>query len=121
MLLNAKVTSRVMVWLCDYELFRILFTTIMKSTSKVHYYIFGAYMLHFFNTYLLLQVDNLKLATNLENYCFYAMLITCNCTPLCKKIGLWYKKWTSLPCNHPTSKVLILLLSLMKELILYYT
>jgi hypothetical protein len=32
----------------------------------------------------LLQVDNLNLATNLENYCFYAMLITCKCMPLYK-------------------------------------
>ncbi len=23
--------------------------------------------------------------TNLENYCFYAMLIACKCMPLCKK------------------------------------
>jgi hypothetical protein len=30
------------------------------------------------------QVDNFTLATNLENYCFYAMLIVCKCTPLCK-------------------------------------
>jgi hypothetical protein len=32
------------------------------------------------------QVDNLNLATNLENYCFYAMLIACKSMPLCKKL-----------------------------------
>jgi len=56
------------------------------STSKVHYYIFGVYMLQFFFNSLFLQVDNLNLATNLENYCFYAMLIASKCTPLCKKL-----------------------------------
>jgi hypothetical protein len=40
----------------------------------------------FFNRCLFLQVDNLNLATNLENYCFYAMLIASKCTPLCKKL-----------------------------------
>jgi hypothetical protein len=34
---------------------------------------------------LFLQVDNLNLATNLENYCLYAMLIAYKCMPLCKK------------------------------------
>ncbi len=120
MLLNAKVISRVMVCLCDQELFRFLFMTIMKSTSKVHYYIFGVYMLHLFYTCLFLQVDNLNLATNLKTYCFYAMLIACKCKPFCKKIGLWRKKWTTLPCNDPTSKALVLLLNLVRESILYY-
>ncbi len=36
--------------------------------------------------YILLQVENLNIATNLENYCFYAMLIACKCMPLCKKL-----------------------------------
>ncbi len=36
---------------------------------------------------LLLQVENLNLATNLENYCFYAMLIACKCMALCKKLN----------------------------------
>jgi len=41
---------------------------------------------NFFYRCLLLQVDNLNLTINLEIYCFYAMLITCKCTPLCKKV-----------------------------------
>jgi hypothetical protein len=40
----------------------------------------------FLNCFFLLQVNNLNLATNLENYYFYAMLITWKCTPLCKKL-----------------------------------
>jgi hypothetical protein len=40
---------------------------------------------NFFNR-CLLQVDNLNLVTNLKNYCFYAMLIACKCTPFCKKL-----------------------------------
>ncbi len=43
-------------------------------------------MLQFFYRYFLLQVNNLNLATNLENNCFYAMVITCKCTPLYKKL-----------------------------------
>ncbi len=34
----------------------------------------------------LLHVENLNLATNLENYCYYAMLIACKCMPLYKKL-----------------------------------
>ncbi len=34
----------------------------------------------------LLRVENLNLATNLENYYLYAILITCKCMPLCKKL-----------------------------------
>jgi hypothetical protein len=33
------------------------------------------------------QVVNLNLATNLKNYCFYAMLITWKCMPLWKKLN----------------------------------
>jgi len=55
------------------------------STLKVHYYIFGVYLLQFFLSRCLLQVENLYLATNLENYYFYVMLITCKCTPFYKK------------------------------------
>jgi len=36
---------------------------------------------------ILLQVDNLNVVTNLEKYCFYAMLIICKCMPLCKKLN----------------------------------
>ncbi len=43
-------------------------------------------MLQFSYRCLFLKVENLNLATNLENYCFYAMLITCKCTPLYKKM-----------------------------------
>jgi hypothetical protein len=42
---------------------------------------------NFFYTCLPFQVDNLNLATNLENYCFYAMFIACKCMPLCKKLN----------------------------------
>ncbi len=43
-------------------------------------------MLQFFYRCLLLQIDNLNLATSLENYCFYVMLIACKRTPLWKKL-----------------------------------
>jgi tryptophan-rich sensory protein len=41
---------------------------------------------NFFYICLFFQVENLNLATNLENYCFYAMLIASKCTPLYKKL-----------------------------------
>ncbi len=41
---------------------------------------------NFKNKCLLLQVENLNLVTNLENYCFCAMLIACKRMPLCKKL-----------------------------------
>ncbi len=41
---------------------------------------------NFFYRCHLLQVNNLNLVTNLRNYYFYAMLITCKCTPFCKKL-----------------------------------
>jgi hypothetical protein len=31
------------------------------------------------------SVQNLNIATNLENYYFYGMLIACKCMPFCKK------------------------------------
>jgi hypothetical protein len=34
----------------------------------------------------LFQVENLYLATNLENYYFHVMLITCKCMSFCKKL-----------------------------------
>jgi hypothetical protein len=46
-------------------------------------YIWCIYVAIFFNKFFLLQIENLNLATNLENYCFYAMLIACKCMPLC--------------------------------------
>ncbi len=49
-------------------------------------YIWCIYVTIFFNIFFLLQVDNLNLATNLENYCFKTLLIACKCTPLCKKL-----------------------------------
>jgi hypothetical protein len=49
-------------------------------------YIWCIYVVIFFNRCLLLQVENLNLATKLENYCFYARLIACKCTPLYKKL-----------------------------------
>ncbi len=45
----------------------------------------------FFYRCLLLQVDNLNLATNLEFFCFYAMLIAFKCTSLCKKLDYYSK------------------------------
>jgi hypothetical protein len=41
---------------------------------------------NFFYRCFVLQIDNQNLATNLENYYFYAMLIACKCTPLYKKL-----------------------------------
>jgi hypothetical protein len=41
---------------------------------------------NFFNRCFLLQVENLNLATNLDNYYFNAMLIASKCTPLYKKL-----------------------------------
>ncbi len=43
-------------------------------------------MLQIFYRYFILQVENLNLATNLENYCFYAMLVACKCITLCKEM-----------------------------------
>jgi len=40
----------------------------------------------FLNKCIFLQVNNLYLATNLENYYFYAMLVSCKCMPLCKNM-----------------------------------
>ncbi len=40
----------------------------------------------FFNRCFLFQVENLNLAKNLKNYYFYAILITCKCMSLCKKL-----------------------------------
>ncbi len=48
-------------------------------------YIWCVYVVIVLYICLFLQVDNLNLATNLENYCLYAMLIACKCTPLYKK------------------------------------
>ncbi len=41
----------------------------------------------FFYKCLILQVENLNLTTNRGNYYFYAMIITCKCTPLYKKLN----------------------------------
>ncbi len=51
-------------------------------------YIWCIYVAIFFTYvfFLLLQVENLNLVTNLESYYFYALLITCKSTPLCKKL-----------------------------------
>ncbi len=43
-------------------------------------------MLQCFYRYFLLQIESLNVATNFDNYCFYAMLITCKCMPLYKKL-----------------------------------
>ncbi len=50
-------------------------------------YIWYIYVAFFLKRCLFLQVENLNLVKKLENYCFYAMLITCKCTSLCKKIN----------------------------------
>jgi hypothetical protein len=52
---------------------------------------------NFLERCLFLQVENLNLTINLKNYCFYAMLITCKCMPLYKKLdydtkALWEKR-----------------------------
>ncbi len=60
-------------------------------------------MLHFFYRCLFFQVENLNLGTNLKNYCFYAMLIACKCTPLCKKLDCDIK---SEPPYFATTKTL---------------
>jgi len=44
-------------------------------------YIWCIYVTMFFYRCLILQVENLNLTTNLENYCFYVMLITRKCMP----------------------------------------
>ncbi len=55
---------------------------------------------------LLLQVDNLNLATNLENYFFNAMLIACKCMPLYKNWIVMQKvnRLTLQPSNKVTLK-----------------
>ncbi len=40
----------------------------------------------FFYRCLILQIENLNLATNLNFFYFYVMLITCKCMSLCKKL-----------------------------------
>jgi hypothetical protein len=75
----------------------ILKTACIKGTNNKLVHIFQLqksitiYLVYiccnFFNMCLLLQVENLNLATNLENYYFYAMLIACKCAPLCKKLN----------------------------------
>ncbi len=49
-------------------------------------YMWCIYVVIIFNRGFVLQVDYINLATNLENCCFYAMLIACECTPLYKKL-----------------------------------
>jgi hypothetical protein len=49
-------------------------------------YIWCIYVANVFNKCFFLQVGNLNLAANLENYCFYVMLIVCKCMQLCKKL-----------------------------------
>jgi hypothetical protein len=49
-------------------------------------YVWCIYVAIFKNKCLLLQVENFNLVTNLENYCFYVMLIACKRKPLCKKL-----------------------------------
>jgi hypothetical protein len=34
-----------------------------------------------------LQIENLNLATNLEFFCYYVVLIACKCMPLCKRLN----------------------------------
>ncbi len=55
------------------------------STSKVHSYTFGAYMLQIFYIVFKIQVDNLNLTKKLA-YCWFCdMLIVCKCMKICKK------------------------------------
>jgi hypothetical protein len=49
---------------------------------------------------LLIQVDNINLATNLVYSWIYGMLMQCQCMTLCKKIALWCQKWATLACNY---------------------
>jgi hypothetical protein len=80
-------------------------------------YVWCIYVVIPYNRCLFLQVDNLNLATNLKNYCFYAMLITYKCTPFDKKTRLQCKKWTTLPCNHPLWELSFKILSFLVILI----
>ncbi len=68
---------------------------VYRSTNSKLIYIFplqksNIYLVYiccnFFHRCLIVQVGNLNLDTNLENISFYAMLITCKCTPLGKKL-----------------------------------
>jgi hypothetical protein len=49
-------------------------------------YVWCIYDAIVFYWFFSLQVDNLILIKNLENYYFYAMLIACKFAPLCKKL-----------------------------------
>ncbi len=51
----------------------------------------------------LFQVDNLNLTTNLENYCFCAMLFTCKCTPFYKKMDCDTRSESPYHANHPSA------------------
>jgi hypothetical protein len=59
---------------------------IFQLQKSIIIYIWCIYVIIFFNRCIFLQVDNLNLVTNLENYYFYAMLLACKCTPLCKQL-----------------------------------
>jgi hypothetical protein len=59
--------------------------SIIFNFKNLLLYIWCIYVATLFYRCLLFQVENLNLATNLENYCFYVMLIACKCTTLCKK------------------------------------
>ncbi len=50
-------------------------------------YIWCIYVANFSYRCFFLQVENLSLTTNLEDYCFYAMLITCKCMSFYKKLN----------------------------------
>jgi hypothetical protein len=68
-------------------------------------YVWCIYVIVFLNKCHFLQVENQDLATNLENYYFYAMLIKCKCMPLYKKLDCDAKKWTTLLYKPPSMGV----------------
>jgi hypothetical protein len=65
---------------------QIVNQSIIFNFKSLLLYIWYIYVAIFFYRCLLFQVENLNVATNLENYNFYVMLITCKCTTLCKKL-----------------------------------
>jgi hypothetical protein len=60
--------------------------SIIFNFKSLLLYIWCIYVVIVLIDVFFLQVENLNLATNLENYYFYAMLIACKCTTFCKKM-----------------------------------
>jgi hypothetical protein len=71
---------------CMYIKAQIVNQSIFFNFKSPLLYILCTYVVIIFYRCFFFQVDNLYLATNLENDCFYSMLRACKYMPLCKKL-----------------------------------